>query len=94
MDLSIGKHLGILLAHFEHDSICDPDDTETLQKISLISRAYSGFSNPEFGDFRRDFQKGYQLGTKDVMRETELKAAESGFRGAPKIEKGEGPSLD
>ena len=76
MDRHIGHHLGVLLAHFEYDSTMDPDDMETLQKICLISKAYRDFSEPEFGSFRADFQRGYKMGSEDVIREAKLEGAE------------------
>lgn len=76
MYYSIGKHLGVLLALFEYDSIRDPDDLETLQKIQLISEVYGNFSDPEYGNFRDDFQKGYEIGSADVRMRQEAECEE------------------
>ena len=74
MHYSIGKHLGVSLALFEYDSTRDPDDLEILQKIQLISEIYRNFSDPEYGNFKDDFQKGYEIGSADVrtMQEAEF----------------------
>ena len=90
MHFSIGRHLGNLLAHAEHDSGHDPSDLEALERIRLISEAYRNFANPEFGTFKNDFQEGYEIGATNVRKFFRTEPTRDGEKAAPG---GDGPNL-
>ena len=71
MQYSIGKQLGLILAHFEYDLTQDPDDVEALQKIGLISESYKNFVAAELGNFKSDFDQGYEIGSTDIRKKEE-----------------------
>lgn len=63
---TIGELLGIHLALFEHEWQRKPDDIERARMVTMISEAYRNFSEGGLPGFVEDFNRGYQLGKRDV----------------------------
>ena len=68
---TIGQLLGIELALYEHDLSKDSSNGSAMQKVREIAEVYANFASGGLEGFKEDFQKGYEMGLRDIAQDAE-----------------------